>query len=174
MKKIISLVLCLTLVLSAVSALALTRDFGMIKITELMASNGDTLDDSKGKSCDWIELHNTSEDDIDMSGLNLSDGKKNLAKFVFPEGVVLAKGAYMVIFCSDYEEVATLDDGTVEIHVPFKLSAAGEKVVISYQDVILDIVTFDQQQRDVSYALKNDGTWAFCDTPPPGAENKFE
>lgn len=174
MKKIISLVLCLTLLLSAVSVLALTRDFGMIKITELMASNGDTLDDSKGKSCDWIELHNTSEDDIDMSGLNLSDGKKNLAKFVFPEGVVLAKGAYMVIFCSDYEEVATLDDGTVEIHVPFKLSAAGEKVVISYQDVILDIVTFDQQQRDVSYALKDDGTWAFCDTPTPGAENKFE
>ena len=174
MKKIISLVLCLTLVLSAVSALALTRDFGMIKITELMASNGDTLDDSKGKSCDWIELHNTSEDDIDMSGLNLSDGKKNLQKFTFPEGVKLAKGAYMIIFCTDYEKVETLADGTLEVHVPFKLSAAGEKVVVSYQDVILDIVKYDQQQKDVSYALKEDGSWAFCDTPTPGAENKFE
>ena len=174
MKKLFSLALCFMLVLSSVSALALTRDFGMIKITEIMASNGETLDDSKGKSCDWIEIKNTSDDDIDLSGLNLSDGKKNLAKFTFPEGVTLAKGAYMVIFCSDHEQVETLEDGTVEIHTAFKLSADGEKVVISYQDVILDIVRFDQQTKDVSYALKDDGTWAYCDTPTPGADNRFE
>ncbi|MBQ4434529.1 MAG: lamin tail domain-containing protein [Clostridia bacterium] len=174
MKKLISAVLCAVLLLSSVSALAITRDFGMVKINEVMASNGETIDDSKGKSCDWIELWNASDDDIDLSGLNLSDGKKNLAKFTFPEGVTLAKGAYMIIFCSDYEQVETLDGGNVEIHVPFKLSADGEKVVISYQDVILDIVRFDQQTKDVSYALKDDGTWAYCDTPTPGAENKFE
>ena len=174
MKKLISAVLCAVLLLSSVSALAVTRDFGMVKINEVMASNGETIDDSKGKSCDWIELWNASDDDIDLSGLNLSDGKKNLAKFTFPEGIILAKGAYMIIFCSDYEQVETLDGGNVEIHAPFKLSADGEKVVISYQDVILDIVRFDQQTKDVSYALKDDGTWAYCDTPTPGAENKFE
>jgi hypothetical protein len=80
----------------------------------------------------------------------------------------------MIIFCSDYEQVETLDGGNVEIHVPCKLSADGEKVVISYHDVNLDIVRFDQQTKDVSYALKDDGTWAYCDTPTPGAENKFE
>ena len=174
MKKMIALVLCAFLVLPTLSALAATRDFGMIRITEVMASNGETLDDSYGKSCDWIELKNMSDDDIDMSGLNLSDGKKNLAKFTFPEGVVLPKGGYMIIFCSDYEKVETLADGTTEIHVPFKLSSEGEKVVISYQDVILDIVRFDRQTKDVSYALKDDGTWAYCETPTPGAENKFE
>ena len=174
MKKLFSLLLCAMLVLTALSAVAETRDFGKIKITEIMASNGDTVRDSQGKSCDWFELYNSSDDDIDLSGLNLSDGKKNLQKFTFPEGVKLAKGAYMIIFCTDYEKVETLADGTLEVHVPFKLSAAGEKGVVSYQDVILDIVTFDQQQRDVSYALKDDGTWAFCDTPTPGAENKFE
>ena len=174
MKKTITVLLTIALLLSSVSALAVTRDFGMIKITEVMASNGETLDDSYGKSCDWIELKNTSDDDIDMSGLNMSDGKKNLAKFTCPEGVVLAKGAYMVVFCADYEKVETLSDGTVEIHVPFKLSADGEKVVLSYQDVILDIVRFDKQTKDVSYALKDDGTWAYCDTPTPGADNKFE
>ncbi len=174
MKKLTAALLCAALLLSAVSALAVTRDFGKIKINEVMASNGNTLRDSKGKSCDWIELKNTSDDDIDLSGLNLSDGKKNLTKFTFPEGVVLAKDAYMIIFCTDYESVETLADGTVEIHVPFKLSADGEKVVIAFQDVILDMVRFDAQQKDVSYALKDDGTWAFCNTPTPGAENKFE
>lgn len=174
MKKIISALMAVLILLSSVSALAVTRDFGMVKINEIMASNGDTIRDSKGKSCDWIEIKNTSEDDIDLSGLCLSDGKKNLEKFTFPEGVVLAKGAYMIIFCSDYEKVETLENGTVEIHVPFKLSADGEKAVLSFQDVVLDIVRFDQQQKDVSYALKDDGAWAYCDTPTPGAENKFE
>ena len=174
MKKTLALLLCALMLLSSVSALAVTRDFGMIKVTEIMASNGDTIRDSKGKSCDWFEIHNTSDDDIDLSGLNLSDGKKNLQKFTMPEGVILPKGAYMIIFCTDYEKVETLEDGTVEIHLPFKLSASGEKVVISYQDVILDNVRFDQQQKDVSYALKDDGTWAYCDTPTPGAENRFE
>ena len=46
--------------------------------------------------------------------------------------------------------------------------------MVSYQGVILDIVKFDQQTKDVSYALKTDGAWAFCDTPTPGAENVFE
>ena len=174
MKKTVTLLLCAAIVLTSVSALAVTRDFGMIKITEIMASNGETLDDSYGKSCDWIEIKNTSDDDIDLSGLGLSDSKNNLAKFVFPEGIILAKGAYMVIFCSDYEKVETLPDGTVEIHTAFKLSAAGEKAVISYQDVILDMVRFDEQTKDVSYALKEDGTWAYCDTPTPGADNRFE
>ena len=174
MKKTISLILCLAFMLASVSALAATRDFGMIRINEIMASNGETLDDSRGKSCDWIELKNLSDDDIDMSGLNLSDGKKNLAKFTFPEGVVLPKGGYMIIFCADYERVETLPSGETEIHVPFKLSAEGEKVIISYQDVILDIVRFDRQTKDVSYALKDDGTWAYCESPTPGAENKFE
>lgn len=174
MKKLFSLALCTILLLSAAMAAAETRDFDQVKITEIMASNGDTIRDSKGKSCDWFELYNASEDDIDLSGLNLSDGKKNLQKFTFPEGVRIAKGAYMIIYCSDYEKVETLQDGSVEIHVPFKLSADGEKVVVSFQDVVLDIVRFDQQTKDVSYALKADGTWAFCDTPTPGAENAFE
>ena len=173
-KRLVPLMLCACLVLGAVSALAETRDFGQIKITEIMASNGKTIRDSKGKSCDWFELFNASDDDIDLSGLNLSDGKKNLQKFTFPEGTKLAKGAYLVIFCTDYEKVETLADGTLEIHVACKLSADGEKVVVSYQDVILDIVRYDQQTKDVSYALKADGTWAYCDTPTPGAENVFE
>jgi len=174
MKKLLTVLLALVLATSAVTALAETRNFAAVKINEIMASNGDTIRDSKGKSCDWFELKNTSDDDIDLSGLNLSDGKKNLAKFTFPEGVVLHKGEYMVIFCSDYEQVETLDSGATEIHVAFKLSAAGEKVVVSYEDVILDIVRYDQQQKDVSYALRDDGAWVFCETPTPGAENRFE
>ena len=157
-KKITALLCAFLLCLFCLPSSALTRDFASVKINEIMASNGDTILDSEGTSPDWIELKNISDDDIDLSGLCLSDGKKNLEKFVFPEGIVLPKGGFLVIFCSEEESVKTLDGGAVEIHTAFKLSADGEKAVLSYQGAILDIVRFDMQTKDVSWALKDDGT----------------
>lgn len=173
MKKMTALALALLMALSCVPALAASRDFTAIRINEFMASNGDTIEASDGQDYDWIELFNTSEEDIDLEGLCLSDGKKTLDKFVFPAGAVLPANGYLVIFAAGEEKVNTLDDGKMEFMTAFKLSAAGEKVVISYQDVILDIVRFDQQQKDISYARKDDGTWAFTKTPTPGAANEF-
>ena len=174
MKKLLSLALvCVLLTALSVPSLAVTRDFASVKVNEIMASNGDSLRDSAGESPDWIELKNESDEDIDLSGLCLSDGKKNLEKFVFPEGVVLPAGGFLIVFCSDEERVVTLDDGTLEIHTAFKLSADGEKAVLSYQGVILDIVRFDLQTKDVSWAKKPDGSWTTSEIPTPGAENEF-
>ena len=174
MKKLLALALVLTLVLASFPALAVSRDFSSVKINEIMASNGQSLKDSKDESPDWVELVNVSDEDIDLEGLCLSDGKKTLDKFVFPAGVTLPANGYMIVFASGEEKVETLEDGRVEIHVAFKLSAAGEKVVLSYQDVILDMVRFEEQQKDVSFALMADGAWAFCDAPTPGAANVAE
>ncbi len=174
MKKCIALVLTLLLVFSLTSSFALSRDFTSVRINEFMASNGDTLNASDGEDYDWIELYNTSDEDIDLEGLCLSDGKKTLDKFVFPKGVTLKANAYMIIFASGTEKITTLENGDIEICVPYKLSSAGEKVVLSYQEEIFDMVRFDQQQKDVSYARKDDNTWAFCLTPTPGAVNVFE
>lgn len=174
MKKALAALLALVCLAGLMGpAAALSRDFTSVKINEIMASNGDTIQDSHGATPDWIELKNISDEEIDLSGLCLSDGKKNLRKFVFPEGITLAPKGFLVIFCSDEEQVETLSDGTVEIHVGFKLSADGEKVVLSFQEEILDIVRFDKQTRDVSWALREDGSWAFSEIPTPGAENVF-
>ena len=171
-KKGFLLLTALVLFLSCLPAFA-AGDFSSVRINEIMASNGDTIQDSLGESPDWIELKNISDEDIDLDGLCLSDGKKNLAKFVFPEGVVLPGGGFLVIFCSDEESVRTLDGGAVEIHTAFKLSADGEKAVLSFEGAVLDIVRFDLQTRDVSWALRDDGTWDFSNIPTPGAENQF-
>ncbi len=174
MKKALAALLALVCLAGLMGPVAaLSRDYTSVKINEIMASNGDTIQDSHGATPDWIELKNISDEEIDLSGLCLSDGKKNLRKFVFPEGITLAPKGFLVIFCSDEEEVETLSDGTVEIHVGFKLSADGEKVVLSFQEEILDIVRFDRQTRDVSWALREDGSWAFSEIPTPGAENVF-
>lgn len=152
---------------AALPAQTAGSNLAAIRINEFMASNGETLQDARGESSDWIELYNTSDQDVNLAGLCLSDGKKTLDKFVFPSYVLPAHG-YLIVFASG------LDTETKgEIHLPFKLSADGERVVLSYLGVILDIVSFDAQTKDVSMARYDDRSWRFTGIPTPGAENQF-
>ena len=169
MKK--HLAFCLALILLSLPlfpALAGQTDFSALRINEFMASNGETLKDGDGESPDWIELYNSGETDLDLAGLCLSDSKKTLDKFTFPSLILPAHG-YLVVFASGMEKET---DG--EIHLPFKLSADGERVVLSYAGEILDIVSFDLQEKDVSYSRFDARTWRFTDEPTPGAENIFD
>lgn len=142
-------------------------DFSCIRINEFMASNGDSLQDESGESPDWIELYNTSDQEINLKGLCLSDGKKTLDKFVFPDWIIPAHG-YVIIFADDLNVVTE-----TEIHTSFKLSADGERVVISYNGEILDIISFDAQEKDIAYARVDEKTWQFTLVPTPGALNQF-
>ncbi len=168
MKKCFALLLVLCLMVPFFTAQAASNNLAAIRINEFMASNGDTIEDKNGEDTDWIELYNTSDKDVNLKGLCLSDGKKNLEKYVFGDVTIPAHG-YLVVFASGTEEVVK-----GEIHVGFKLSATGEKVVISYQGVILDSISFDEQEKDVSMARVDERNWKYTSLPTPGAENAFE
>lgn len=169
MKKMICIVLVLTMLLpfAAFAGSEASRDFTAVRLNEFMASNGKkTIVDKNGESSDWIELYNTSDNDIDLEGLCLSDSKKNPEKFVFPSVILPAHG-YIIVFCSGTE---SLDP--VELHTAFKLnSAEGEKVVLSYKGVILDRYDYAIQQKNISMAVDAAGEWQYTSTPTPGHEN---
>ena len=61
--------------------LALSAASAEIVISEVMASNGTYIN---GEAYDWIELHNTGKESVNLSGCYLSDSKKNLTKWAFP------------------------------------------------------------------------------------------
>ncbi len=168
MKKTIFTVLTVfsLLLMNFACAEEISSDFTCIRISEIMASNSSrVISTADGSAPDWIEIVNISDKDINLKGLCLSDSKKKLEKFVFPD-VILPAGEHMIIFCTGKE--STEDH---EIHVGFKLAAEGEKVVLSYQGVILDKVTFEAQLRDIALALDENGNWVQTVTPTPGAPN---
>lgn len=168
MKRFLCLAAVLLLLLSCALAEEATGRLTDIRVNEFMASNGDTLEDEAGDTPDWIELYNAGENAVNLKGLCISDGKKDLEKFTFPDWVLPAHG-YLILFASGEERVTE-----TEIHLPFKLSAAGERVVLSFGGEILDIVSFDAQEKDVSMARYDERTWRFTHTPTPGAENQFD
>lgn len=171
---VLALILCLPLCAFAeetttgVTSSAVEPAAKGLRISEIMASNTETLEDSFGNTADWIELHNTTDQPIDMTGMYLSDTKKDLERYQFPDGLIIEPDAYLIIFASGLKK--NVDD---ELHTPFKLSASGETVYLMQDGLAVDIVTFPKQISDVAYALDEDGTYSFTTTATPGEANEI-
>ena len=147
-----------------------TLDHGYdgLVISEIMASNKSAVTDEAGGYPDWIELWNSSPNDINLKGLGLSDDG-NSVKFLFPAGVLPA-GGRVVVFCDNRNQT----DGTRPFHAKFKLSSLGETVYLYNPNAyLIDSVRYPIMASDESYALTDSGfqtvSWF-----SPGFENTPE
>lgn len=131
-----------------------------VVINELMADNSTSVMDPAGQYDDWIELYNTTGQAIDLSGYFLSDKDDNLTKWTFPAGTSIDPYGYLIVWADE--------NGTQgPLHTNFKLSAAGEIVMLLNADtVLLDRVDFGPQQTDKSYAREPNGTGSFVIKKP--------
>ena len=89
---------------------------GDVVITEFMA-NPAVVDDSLGE---WVELTNTTQDDLNLSGCVLQDEGRNL--YTFPEGSVVAAGAAVVVARSKDQAVNGGLDADYEVQESFTLN----------------------------------------------------
>lgn len=142
-----------------------------LSLNEFMASNTTTLTDASGGTPDWIELVNTGDEAIDLAGFFLSDDAGQLDRGPLPEGVEVAAGDYVLFF----GDKNVTDDPQF---LPFRLSAAGEQLILSYDfgdgPEVVDEISFGVQTSDVSMARSpdGDGEWAEDTSPSPGEPNE--
>lgn len=139
---------------------------GEIVINEFMADN-DSIPDPAGEMEDWIEVHNLTQQPIQIGGVYLSDNPALPAKWQFPGGTVVPAEGYLVVWADE-------DIGQEGLHAAFKLSAGGESVVLSNPDFsVVDSTTYGQQTTNHSMARIPNGTGSFVETrlPTPGASN---
>lgn len=138
---------------------------GDIVINEFMASNSTTVIDQNGEYDDWVELYNNTSSAISLNNYYLSDELGDPYKYQFPDTSIAANG-YLIIWTDD----DTLQTG---LHCSFKLSAAGEMVVLSDASKnLLDQVSFSVQSTDISHGRYPNGSGTFMDMLPTfSAEN---
>jgi hypothetical protein len=151
-----------------------TAQHNGVYISELMARNGTTTAGPNGQYPDWIELHNTTNAPVDLSGCGISDDIRKPYKFTFPQGSSIDPGQYLVLWCM-VEQM----DGYISL--PFNLSGSkGDAVIlVDKNGGILDMWEFGAQEKDYSLirGYTGDGNldvhsdFVVTDKPTPGYPN---
>jgi len=138
---------------------------GAVVINELLAANDQGITDPEGQHEDWIELYNTTDQDVSLEGIFLSDDAANPDKWTFP-AVTIPAGGYLLLWADE-------DQNQQGLHTNFKLSKSGEEVLLSNTDgSIIDEVIFGAQETDVSWGRCSDGGGVFAPmSPTPGIAN---
>ena len=141
-----------------------------VTISEFVASNDVSLTDHTGDNPDWIELHNSSNEPVDLTGWTITAGSD---VHVF-SGTVIGANEYLVIFASGNPE-RTIEG---EVHVDFRLSASGESLILADQngDATVPAWTseYPAQTTDIGYGIDDNGFESFFNPPTPGAANNTE
>ena len=123
----------------------------MLRITEFMADNDGTLLDSDGDSSDWLEIYNSGNEAVDLTGIHLTDSATNLTRWTFPSGHVLDPGAFLIVFASNKNRATPGG----EVHTNFALSAGGEFLALVGTNGVTMIdqyaPQFPAQLEDISY-----------------------
>ncbi len=140
-----------------------------IKINEFMAKNTSVIKDANGEYDDWIELYNSSNKPVSVSGMRLTDNYSKPTKWKIPANQTLPAGGRLLIWCDE-------DAKQGPLHANFKLSGSGEEIGLFSSDgkTQLDGIEFGPQQADISTGRLADAEtpWVTFPTPSPRQSNK--
>lgn len=145
----------------------LAQEVPTVVINEYMTDNECYYADSFGEYRAWAELHNTTEKEVSLDGICLSDDADKPDKWAFPKGTVIAAGGYATVYFSGRGE--RTEGG--ELHAGFKISGKETVLLLSTPaGVRLSEVAIRQQAGGVSCGLSG-GAWRYFSEPTPGAVN---
>ena len=144
---------------------------GQIVINEFSASNFDSHQDNYGEYEDWIELHNTSNVDVDLNGWYLTDKPNNTTKWQFPGSFIISGNSVGIIYCSGLDEI----NGGVA-HSNFKITQTKFNEVFVLSDAsgnVVDSISVVPAQKSHSRGRDINGgsTWSVFTTATPNANN---
>ncbi|MDO4737993.1 MAG: CotH kinase family protein [Bacteroidales bacterium] len=125
-----------------------------IRINEVSAANSMYINDYFKKN-DWIELHNTTAEDIDIAGMYISDNADKPRKYQVPSdntalNTIIPANGFKVIWCDK------LDNIGADIHTSFKLAAEGGDVLITTEDYA-DTLTYAPHSGTQTFGRYPDG-----------------
>ncbi len=130
-----------------------------VRVNEWMADNtaaSGITDPVDGDAEDWFELYNAGTTPVNLGGFFLTDTTANPTQFTIPAGTVIPAGGYLLVWADGEADQNATANG--QLHVNFKLSAAGESIGLYTPDgTRVDLVTFGPQLPDAAQGRYPDG-----------------
>ena len=122
---------------------------------------------------DWIEIRNTSGVAVSLDGWSLSDDPTDQRKWDFPAGEMIPANGYYVVAATGLD-LSPATDGTTYLHTNFRLSSAGDRVVLTRPDGSVEdqlVSNYPIQSWRHTYGRQADGTFGYLELGTPGAAN---
>ena len=136
-------------------------------INEVVSSNLYSHFDQNEENDDWIELFNNTNNSIYLGNFYLSDDETDYIKWRLPN-INLPANSFILLYASGKGEQFD------SFHTNFKLSSAGESLILSNQNGIpIDHVSIPKLRMDISYGRITDGAseWGYFDASTPNSSN---
>ncbi len=136
-----------------------------ITISEVMTRN-EHYPDKNGRLLDYIELHNPSDHEVDISGYKITDKIDDLG-YTFPQGTTIPAGGYLLCQCNP--------DGGMEGNLNFGLSREGETVYLyNSANVCIQTLKVPALPDNQPYVMGVGGNWSVGEFGTPGFANTQE
>lgn len=127
-----------------------------VRINEVSAGNGIYVNEFFKRN-DWLELYNTTDEDIDVEGMYLTDNVSKPQKYQITSGdtkastIVPAHG-YLIIWCDKLDPLS-------QLHASFKLSDDGGDVMLTAEDgEWSDLFSYTAMKSDETAGRYPDGS----------------
>ena len=132
-----------------------TQGLTPVRINEVSAANGIHVNEYFKRN-DWVELYNTTDKDIDVAGMYLSDNEKKPLKYQISKGdsqasTTIPAHGYLIVWCDKLES-------RDQLHASFKLDADGGSVLLTAADESWsDRLVYTAHQADQTVGRYPDG-----------------
>ena len=126
-----------------------------IRINEVSAANGIHVNEYFKRN-DWVELYNTTDKDIDVAGMYLSDNEQKPLKYQISKGysqasTTIPAHGYLIVWCDKLESKD-------QLHASFKLDDDGGSVLLTAADESWsDRLVYTAHQADQTVGRYPDG-----------------
>lgn len=126
-----------------------------VRINEVSAANSIYVNDLYKRN-DWVELYNTTDSPVDISGMYLSDNASKPEKYQITatDGIstVIPAFGYTIVWCDKLSPVS-------QLHASFKLAADGGLVMITAEDgTWADTLSYGPHSGTESFGRYPDGS----------------
>ena len=139
-------------------------------INEYTTKDTQCITDEDGDFSAFAEIYNSTDKDISLYNMSLSDDITDLAKWTFPDVTVKAKG-YLLVFLSGKEKVY---DGINELHAAFELKGKEERLYLCDERLsIVDSIEVYELMSNLTCGRSRDNLTEILFFPKatPGSEN---
>lgn len=125
----------------------MAQGFTPLRVNEVSAGNSIYVNDWF-KHNDWFEIYNTTDTDLDVAGLYVSDDEDNPLKYQIPsngiQNTIIPAGGHRIVWADEM-------DPLTQLHANFKLSNADDQLVLvcSSDDFVANNQAFFDKHPDM-------------------------